>query len=427
MTLLGILVFVAGVGIMWLWQYAYSPQGRARFIIVQLKNDTTSFRGWMLEHHVVRPGFSVSPSEEYSHSYRAKYGTASDSEIAALYETLNLGRKALPVEIEALHDEHWPVRRMAIRACGQFHDPAAIQPLAECMRDAPRDPTSQTADYVDVAFRYLDALIEIGPEAFGPIMEAAKQRGSLLPKGMPGMMAESWGPRAVQPLIELLDGPEEWYHESAAAELGWLRDGRAADALIRHLDDVEDVRIVSARALGRIGDRKAIPALLKTFNSPPLEDRENKNVARIAAAGTLARMGRDEGLQYLLSMAKSANPLDRADAACSMGAPPIKGTFGLLLSLMADSDGTVRLRAVRTAGELGDPRAIPAIGKLLNDPVTDVRRMAVRALETIQDPSAIAPLKAALNDSDWSVRDAAARALETLGVRPSPASHPGKP
>ena len=58
---LGVLVVLAGVGIMWLWQYAYSPEGRARIIIAQLKNDTTSLRGWMLQHHVVRQGFSFPP------------------------------------------------------------------------------------------------------------------------------------------------------------------------------------------------------------------------------------------------------------------------------------------------------------------------------------------------------------------------------
>jgi hypothetical protein len=48
MIILGILVVLAGCGIAWLWQYAYSPQGRARVIIAQLKGDTTSLRGWML-------------------------------------------------------------------------------------------------------------------------------------------------------------------------------------------------------------------------------------------------------------------------------------------------------------------------------------------------------------------------------------------
>jgi uncharacterized membrane protein YqiK len=65
MIVLAVLVVLAGVGIMWLWQYAYTPEGRARVIIAQLKNDTTSLRGWMLQHHVIRPGFVVTP--EVSH------------------------------------------------------------------------------------------------------------------------------------------------------------------------------------------------------------------------------------------------------------------------------------------------------------------------------------------------------------------------
>ena len=51
--ILGILVLLAGIGIAWLWEYAYSPQGRARIIIAQLRGDDTTLRGWLLKNELV--------------------------------------------------------------------------------------------------------------------------------------------------------------------------------------------------------------------------------------------------------------------------------------------------------------------------------------------------------------------------------------
>ena len=56
-----VLVVLAGGGMIWLGRVAYTPQGKARIIIAQLKGDKTSLRGWLLKHQVVRSGFSVPP------------------------------------------------------------------------------------------------------------------------------------------------------------------------------------------------------------------------------------------------------------------------------------------------------------------------------------------------------------------------------
>lgn len=127
MIVLGVLVFLAGVGIMWLWQYAYSPEGRARVIIAQLKNDTTSLRGWMLQHHVVRPGFSEPPPENpYPH----------ERVWAAKNKMVKLGDEVLPVVIEALRDENKAVRLMALELSEQRTDPAAIPQIIEMCEDS---------------------------------------------------------------------------------------------------------------------------------------------------------------------------------------------------------------------------------------------------------------------------------------------------
>ena len=395
MIILGVLVFLAGVGIMWLWQYAYTPEGRARVIIAQLKGDTTSLRGWMLQHHVVRPGFSIQPHEAYLDDV-----SPSVSQVAAADEMTKLGHEVLPIVIEALRDDKLDVQMMAVIACGNFRDPVAIQPLARCMRGGTGDPRNASTRPAIlrgdglIQHECVHSFAEIGPEAFDPLME---------------LLSDSdW------PVV----------HARAARALGKLKDKRATDALVGHLSDkYDDAASSAAQALGEIGDRKAIPALLKTIRSAPVNEKGLfENAGRISAAGSLARMGKDEGFQFLLTMIKSPNSTDRSEAAEAMGSPEISGAFATLLPLLGDSYWEVRYEAVKAITKFHDPRAIPSLRKLLTDPDDFPRRAAVQALGELHDLGAIPAVRKLLNDPGKWVRYSAAEALEKLGDKPPPAS-----
>ena len=115
-----------------------------------------------------------------------------------------------------------------------------------------------------------------------------------------------------------------------------------------------------------------------------------------------------------------------------------------LIDALTDANGAVRLAAIRSLGELQDPRAIAALGKALRedaDPrvrraaaealgqiddsravphlvaalrgerVADVREAIVESLGEIDDPSAVAAVAAVVKDSSVAVRRAAASAL----------------
>jgi HEAT repeat protein/beta-lactamase regulating signal transducer with metallopeptidase domain len=116
-----------------------------------------------------------------------------------------------------------------------------------------------------------------------------------------------------------------------------------------------------------------------------------------------------------------------------------------LVAALADANSAVRLAAVRSLGELQDPRAIAALGKALRedaDPrvrraaaealgqiddnravphlvaalraerVAEVREAIVESLGEIDDPSALAAVAAVVRDSSVGVRRAAASALD---------------
>ncbi len=358
MILLGILVVLAGGGIAWLWQYAYTPQGRARVIIAQLKGDNDkTLRGWMLQHHLVRPGFPP-PREDATPDEREMA-----SIVSATDEMAKLGRAIQPIVSETVHSDNHDVCLMAIWTCGKLRDPAAIRPLLDFMRNNAfvKDPETKAECF--------NSLVAIGPKAYGP-------------------------------LISLLDDPQfskSDYHGLLACLLGKVKDQRVTDALVRHLgDNDESIACGAAKGLGTIGNHEVVPSLLKTLN-----DKGVKNTVRICAAGALARMGQDEGLQYLLAMLKSPNVMDRVRTANELvpnhvlGTSPVKGALELLLPLLSDRSPGVRSSALLALGELHDPRAIPAVRKLLKDPT--------------------------------GVRFSAEIALKELGPESPPASQPGKP
>lgn len=392
---LAILIFLAGVGIAWLWQYAYTPEGRARVIIAQLKGESdTTLRGWLLRHHVIRPGFAEPPDEPSIFVKDPGIPAATD-------EMIRLGHDVLPIVIEALEDSNDDVQKMAVRACRKFRDPIAIEPLVKCVTVATqRNAIGAGSLFFDtyVQSLCLDSLAKIGPKAYPKLLEASKEIGPAAQEELPVILAGNWGPEAIPLIIELLEDSDPVARLHAAKELGKFRDKRATDALIRHLSDPETfIRPSAATALGEIGDPRAIPSLLKA-----LDDEQ----CRCEAAGALARLGRDDGLKYLVASLRQlehtiseGSLLDVVEALCTN---KIKGTFEPLLELITVNDPnalidpSARLHAVRFIGRFHDLRAIPVLKNLMMD-------------------------------SDPEVRKAAAESLKELGVMSPPASQPGKP
>jgi hypothetical protein len=223
MIFVAILVFLATVGSMWLWQYAYSPEGRARVIIAQLKGDDTTLRGWMLKHHLVRPGYTEPPHRGEG-TYTYDQGIIDDREDIARGELVKLGPEVLPVVIEALRDRNRDVRRAAIRVCGKFPDPAAIEPLVQCMREANQDWPQEGIVYrnglrlvgsPDIQKLCVNSLIEIGPEASGSLMNANEWDRPRLP----ALLAEKWGAAAIPCLRQLLTDSDSDVRRSATKAL----------------------------------------------------------------------------------------------------------------------------------------------------------------------------------------------------------------
>jgi HEAT repeat protein len=88
----------------------------------------------------------------------------------------------------------------------------------------------------------------------------------------------------------------------------------------------------------------------------------------------------------------------------------------LLLRLMADPDAEIRVKAVKAAAAIGDPRFLAPFHDALEDAQWEVRCQAARGLSVLGSPLSVTRLSRALRDPQWWVRFYAAVALAEVGA-----------
>jgi len=87
----------------------------------------------------------------------------------------------------------------------------------------------------------------------------------------------------------------------------------------------------------------------------------------------------------------------------------------LIKAIESRGEEGIMSSAVEALGEIGDPRAIPTLTKLLEGSYLKVRLKAIEALEKIGSDDAQRQIVKALNDPNLVIRRAAEKALKNLG------------
>ena len=279
---------------------------------------------------------------------------------------------------------------------------------------------------------------------------------------------------AVFVLMDLLtDENVSW---SAAQAIGEFDDDRP---LVRHVQallksthcGIYDPRLNAARALGELGDRRAVPALVHALHDPERNVREEVIHAlgslgddravgplsrmlahawaernRFHSVWALARMNTDtswmglidnlhlldhsrvytEALRVLVE-ARQRRAIPKllkmmesgvSDYALTGRALRLLGHTGLaeeMLELLKHPHCWERQIAVETLAGFGDERAVEPVIEALADDDCEVRASAVRALGHLGDTKAVQPLVDVLDDPEHWVAAEAVHSLEYLG------------
>ncbi len=213
----------------------------------------------------------------------------------------------------------------------------------------------------------------------------------------------------------------------AAVDLGLIRAVPALPALIGAIDDGDTrVRQAAAWAVGQVGDREALLILIGLLGDP-------SGVVARRAQEVLADRGREVEDALLSYAGQAASREGRLRALELLGWLRIPESVELLLRLMGDPDSEIRIKAVKAATAIGDPRFLEPFHHAMDDARWEVRCQAARGLSVLGSPLSVPRLSLALRDPQWWVRFYAGVALAEVGAsgkaaltdavagRPSPA------
>jgi len=161
---------------------------------------------------------------------------------------------------------------------------------------------------------------------------------------------------------------------AAIKALGLIGDRRAVPAIIPFLQD-KDNREGAVTALGQIGDPRAVEPVLATM-------LETEKRYRNAAILALRRIGAP-AFPALVRELRSDQVLMRRAAADALVGSDSAGVNGPLMAALKDLDAEVRASAALALGWEGNVGAVPSLVAVLSDPSWQVVDSAVSALGDI--------------------------------------------
>ncbi|OGV41042.1 MAG: hypothetical protein A2X48_11780 [Lentisphaerae bacterium GWF2_49_21] len=201
----------------------------------------------------------------------------------------------------------------------------------------------------------------------------------------------NFGKRDIQLPISALRHQNERIRKVAVVALWRLEDLRSADVLIEALKNSEGdgVDCDAADALGTLKLKSTVEPLIAALDS-------NEPAVAGSAAKALGKIGDKRAVAPILKTLKYKKgdypESARSGAAQALGELGDKSAVGPLVEALKDSDGWVRCQAAKALGKLGDKQAVPSLVEALNGSNL-LREEALEALGELKDASAISPLR----------------------------------
>ncbi len=194
-------------------------------------------------------------------------------------------------------------------------------------------------------------------------------------RALRGALTRSPNAALVDGLLRTIEQPGEPRGVAAAAEiLGWRREQSAVAPLLSLLGRTHSpqVRREAVVALGRIGDRDAVDALVALLDEADLAEELAVSLLLLGD-----RRGVDFHGQALASGLELASP--PGEIVGRYGGP----SYLLLLMRTAEGSGSRAMGALQGLGYLGDPRAVPVLLAALGHKSQDLVAVAASALELL--------------------------------------------
>jgi putative heme-binding domain-containing protein len=261
------------------------------------------------------------------------------------------------------------------------------------------------------------AVQELAHRGDAAVPVLAKRAGDVLSSAFAVYaLTQSDSSRAREAVRDALKNPQDWTSEAAAHALSLWRDTGAFPQLVAQLRSTNSSARIAAEALGRIGDKRAVPELLAKAGEPIHRVFEHAIIYALIEIGDAA--GTAVGL-------KSENPSTRRAALIALDQMP-GGNLQpeQVVPLLASSNAVLK----QTASWIVEHHADwgPSLAKYFDQQLSAARESQrtelEQQLEKFARSSAIQELLVKmLSSANGQTRVAALRALAKSGVKEIPA------
>jgi len=282
-----------------------------------------------------------------------------------------LGALAVPAMTARLDSDNTEFVALLVENLGRMGDSQAVMPLCRLL--------SQKVSY-KVRMAVVKALGDIrDPRAIKPLIHVMKEKFSA-ERHLAMEPLVKIGAAALEPLLAELKNDDPDVVRIAVAALVKIGDPRATESLIDvfRTTDSNAIRISLAAALGKIGDKKAIPVLLAALN-------DEMPVVRRLAAVSLAKIGKPAVDELVKILKNGDSPALRKSAALVLGKIGDAQAVAPLIAALEDFDVKVRINAAHALGRLDDENAVLPLIKLLHNYSLTLSKAAAKALVSLDD------------------------------------------
>jgi len=212
------------------------------------------------------------------------------------------------------------------------------------------------------------------------------------------------GKPAIPALLAQVNSANRGQREYVIATLGTLQAKEAVPAITATLgDQAFSRRYIAAWALGQIGDTQAIPVLMQALDDDNSDVRRyaTRSLIRFnreavgpllgylpqaslrGAAGAIRALGDIGDARALDALLSETGGPNRGEVFMALGKLKNKRAEAALISGLHDDEWRNRMNAAMALGPLGGPAAAAALRPVLEDPVMVVREWAARSLEMV--------------------------------------------
>ncbi len=313
---------------------------------------------------------------------------------------------------------HKIVRMNAVYALGEIGDPKALDPLVLAL-------------YRDKAFFFHQAglsLVKIGEPAvdlLATTMEGKNEKVNALlqqdadviegalESNSAKVLGDIGSPKAVKPLLTILDKVAKWTEEvnqmmvqaRVLNALGAIGDKQGLPALLKNLaTDHPEMRMVCTNALNAIGDRGVLSELLKVAGG------DGDPAAKVPVFETIGNLGTDEHLAKLQELAAKQGSEEYLKTAVADSVQRLqayaecKQDVGCWIGKLKSPQPAVREKAAYELGRLQDAKAGEALIGALADASESVRFAVGFALEKLKEQKAVAAIEELIEKEKGSAR-----------------------